>query len=121
MTGDRSNEFDIALAVMRYLITLPTGRASISVIKGGVPRHAQLTDTDRLPSPTRKGELVWEQQVRNLVSHRSTRGNAICDGYLGYEGKGILYITPAGRAFLKALELPIDVPALQPIKKSPGR
>jgi hypothetical protein len=99
--SDRSNEFDIALGVMRYLKLLPTSRASISVIKGRLPKYASLTEEDRLPSPTRKGEMVWEQQVRNLVSHRRMRGNAIYDGYLSYEGRGILSLTDAGRNFIR--------------------
>jgi len=42
------------------------------------------------PSPTRQNEAVWEQQVRNITSHKKTPGNAI------YEGK--LVAIPGGLA-----------------------
>ena len=34
------------------------------------------------PSTTRRGEAVWEQQVRNITSHKGSPGNAIHDGKL---------------------------------------
>jgi len=44
---------------------------------------------------TRSGESMWEQQVRNLVSHRTTEGNIIAEGLADYR-PGRLTITKAG-------------------------
>lgn len=55
-----------------------------------------LSDEDRKQSPTRQNEEVWEQQVRNLVSHRTTEGNIICEGLAEYQPDR-LTITEAGR------------------------
>jgi len=92
----RSNENQIAFAVMSYLDTLPNGEASIRSIKQNVPRFHALSAQDLAFSPTRRGEQVWEQQVRNIVSHRASPGNFICDGYLSRRPRH-LAITPAGR------------------------
>jgi hypothetical protein len=39
---------------------------------------------------------MWEQQVRNLVSHRTTDGNIIAEGLADYR-RGRLTIPDAGR------------------------
>ncbi len=92
----RSNENQIALAVTSYLDTLPSGEASIRAIKQNVPKFHQLSPQDLAPSPTRPNELVWEQQVRNIVSHRTSPDNFIAKGYLTRRPRR-LAITAAGR------------------------
>lgn len=96
----RSTERDIALAVLRYLYTLPSGEASIADVKQHVPSFMILTHADREQSPTRDNEQVWEQQVRNIISHRQTSGNPIHDGLLAYT-PATLRITDAGRFWVK--------------------
>jgi hypothetical protein len=97
--NDRSTETDIAVAVMRYLATLPSGEAQIAQIRRQLPKVIALSDEDREESETRAGEEVWEQQVRNIVSHRDTEGNFIAEGLLSRSPRR-LAITPAGRAWL---------------------
>jgi hypothetical protein len=43
---------------------------------------------------------MWEQQVRNLVSHRGTEGNIIAEGLATYT-RGSIIITEAGLLHLK--------------------
>ncbi len=96
----RSTEHDIALAALRYLDTVPSGEASIAEIKAHVPNFINLTPADLAQSPTRDNESVWEQQVRNIISHRGTDGNAIHDGLLSYS-PATMGITDAGRFWVK--------------------
>ncbi len=37
---------------------------------------------DLKASPTRRNEAIWEQQVRNITSHKDSPGNAIFEGKL---------------------------------------
>lgn len=91
----RTTEVQIGKAVLQILKAQATGEASIFTLKRELPAYLKLTADDRAPSPTRKGEEVWEQQVRNLVSHRNTPGNIIAEGYATYRPRW-LKITPAG-------------------------
>jgi hypothetical protein len=93
-------EQEIGQAVLRILADGPGGSATIEQLKKTLPHYVQLSEEDRKPSETRNGEEVWEQQLRNLVSHRTTEGNIICEGYAAYE-PGSLTITEAGRNYLR--------------------
>lgn len=96
----RSTEREIGLAVLRYLNTVPSGEATIADIKRHIGKNFALTAADREQSETRPNEEMWEQQVRNLVSHRTTEDNVIADGLLSYRPRR-LAITDAGRAYVK--------------------
>jgi hypothetical protein len=95
----RSTEHEIAFGVIRYLATVPSGTATIAEIKQHLPDFVSLTTADLEQSPTRNNERVWEQQVRNIVSHRQTEGNAINDGLLA-NSTGEMSLTDAGRNWL---------------------
>lgn len=96
----RSTEGEISIAVMRYLATIPNGEATTDEIKSHISNYIDFTDADSEASETRPNEMVWEQQVRNIVSHRQTEGNFINDGLLSYS-PGHMSITDAGRFWLK--------------------
>lgn len=76
-------EAEIAKAVENYLFDAG-GKASIGQIRRNLPFYITLTESDRVPSTTRPGEEMWEQQVRNIVCHRDTVGNAVNIGKLKY-------------------------------------
>lgn len=80
----RVNETDVARAVEKYLRTVPGDTATIRQIKRALPNHLTLSAEDRVQSETRPNEELWEQQVRNIVSHRNTPGNFVHDGRLIY-------------------------------------
>jgi hypothetical protein len=68
--------------------------------KKELPDYLNLSDEDRAPSETRRNEELWEQQVRNLISHRVAEGNIVAEGLAEYK-PGCLRITEAGRLHLK--------------------
>lgn len=84
MANGRVSEFDVASAVVSYLNTLPSRSATIRQIKKALPGFINLSAADRQQSDTRPNEELWEQQVRNIVSHRTTIGNFVNDGHLVY-------------------------------------
>lgn len=99
----RTTEEEFGLAVLKYLAKTPKGWSDMAGINRHLTYQFPLTAADKEPSPSRDNESVWEQQPRNLVSHRDTPGNPICDGLLIYE-PGTLEITDSGRAFVAALD-----------------
>lgn len=100
--SDRTSEQEIAVAVLRICADSPSGTASIAELKRQVPDYINLTEGDRSPSQTRNGEELWEQIVRNIVSHKDVEGNIIAEGY-AVHNNGSLQITDSGRAHLKRL------------------
>lgn len=92
----RTTEARIGDAVLRILATQPNGEASIAKLKRELPTQIPLSAEDHAPSPTRNNEEVWEQQVRNLVSHRTATGNIVAEGYATYRPRW-LKITDIGR------------------------
>lgn len=95
----KSTEREIALGVCKYLSTLPDGVATLRSIRRNLPIFIPLSAEDRAPSSTRKGEEMWEQQVRNIISHRKSQGNFIHDGYLDRMPYR-LSLTESGRAII---------------------
>ena len=93
---DRTTESEIAQAVLNYLANVPSGEASIAEIKRHLRRNFPFTAADKEQSPTRNNEVMWEQLVRNIVSHRKSDGNYINDGLLEHRPRR-LAITDAGR------------------------
>jgi hypothetical protein len=96
----RTTEGEIAEAVLRYLINVPSGEATIADIKRHLTRSFRFTEADKEQSQTRNNEVMWEQLVRNIVSHRNSDGNYIHDGLLAYRPRR-LAITDAGRNYVK--------------------
>ena len=86
----RITEAEIAEIIVGYLNEKTSGQASIQELVNEIPNRVTLSAEDLAPSPTRQNEAVWEQQVRNITSHKKTPGNAI------YEGK--LVAIPGGLA-----------------------
>jgi hypothetical protein len=96
----RSTETQVSEAVVQVLSTVAGGEATIKTLKQQLPNVLQLSDADLTPSVTRPGEALWEQQVRNIVSHRGTPGNFVHEGLLEYRPRR-LALTAAGRARLR--------------------
>jgi hypothetical protein len=78
----RITESEIADVIVKYLDEKTNGRASIQELVREIPNRIALSAEDRAPSPTRKNEAIWEQQVRNIASHKKSPGNAIYEGRL---------------------------------------
>lgn len=86
----RVTEAEVTEAAIKVLTDRATGRATIKELIEEIPSYLSLSAEDLVPSPTRPGESLWEQQVRNITSHKASPGNAI------YEGK--LIAIPGGLA-----------------------
>jgi hypothetical protein len=78
----RITETEIAEIVEAILAERPDGEASIAELVSEIPHRVRLSASDLAPSTTRPGEAMWEQQVRNITSHKASPGNAIHDGRL---------------------------------------
>ncbi len=85
----RITEAEIAAVIEKALAEFPNGEASVAELINIIPQRVKLSAADLTPSPTRKGEAVWEQQVRNITSHKKSPGNAIHDGRLVYVSGGL--------------------------------
>jgi hypothetical protein len=80
----RVSETEVAKAVEKYLSGLLGRTATIYQIKKALPNYIKLSADDREQSDTRPNEELWEQQVRNIVSHRNSPGNFVYEGNLVY-------------------------------------
>ena len=78
----RITEAEIAKVVEQILRDRPNGRAMIADLIDEIPNRVTLSREDLAKSPTRANERVWEQQVRNITSHKDSPGNAIYEGKL---------------------------------------
>lgn len=75
----RITEAEMASTV-RYILThRPNKTATYAELREIIPQHLHLTRADRTKSRTRPGEELWEQIVRNLVSHNH-------EGFVGVQG-----------------------------------
>lgn len=77
----RKTESEIAETVIAILESVRP-EMTIGELIAEIPNRITLSPEDLAPSPTRPGEAVWEQQVRNITSHKPSPGNAIHDGKL---------------------------------------
>lgn len=99
---ERVSESEVGRAVLWVLAHAPGGEATVRQLIHELPDVLELSAADCAPSPSRRGEQLWEQQVRNLVSHRETEGNVIAEGYIRYfADTRKLKITSLGRAALR--------------------
>jgi hypothetical protein len=78
----RITEYEIADIVEAILSERSGGEATIAELVQEIPKRVRLSAEDLEPSTTRPGEALWEQQVRNITSHKASPGNAIHDGRL---------------------------------------
>jgi hypothetical protein len=78
----RITESEIAEIVETILAERPNGEATIAQLVHEIPNRIALSAEDVAASPTRNKEAIWEQQVRNITSHKASPGNAIYDGRL---------------------------------------
>lgn len=91
----RLTEDDIAEGIVKVLRSFDDHEASIGEIKERLPEVLNLSKADRARSDTRPSEQVWEQLVRNIVSHRTVKGNLIQEGVIKYLSKGRLRLADA--------------------------
>lgn len=91
----RITEAEIAKIVEEILSERASGEATIKELVDEIPNRVTLSAEDLAPSPTRNNEALWEQQVRNITSHKASPGNAIYEAKLVAVSGGLRL---AGRA-----------------------
>lgn len=97
----RATETDIATCVARIANGRHNGICSFTRARNEIPDMINLSKEDMTPSPTRKGEQLWHQLIRNIRSHHTAEGNFIAEGYLESVPRVGYKITPAGKTYLK--------------------
>lgn len=63
-------EAEMAAVVKSILAHRTSKSATFAELREMIPKRARLSRVDRIKSPSRPGEEVWEQILRNLVSHK---------------------------------------------------
>jgi hypothetical protein len=101
MTGNRTGEAEMSKAVLRILASCANGEATTLQLKKQIPTEIKLTAGDCQQSDTRENEQLWEQILRNIVSHKKTEGNIIAEGFANSPSRGKLRITDVGRLHVK--------------------
>lgn len=66
----RINEAEMADVVKKILRRQPNKSATFAELRDIVPKHVKLSRADRTKSPSRPGEELWEQIIRNLIAHK---------------------------------------------------
>ena len=75
----RITEAAMADAIKAILTRRPNKSATFAELRDIVPTRVHLSRADRAKSPSRPGEELWEQIIRNLVSHKH-------EGFVGVQG-----------------------------------
>ncbi|MGO7156585.1 hypothetical protein [Rhizobium leguminosarum] len=101
---NRTTESELAEAVLSILALRKSGSGLFADLCRALPKVIPLTAEDMEESPSRPGEYLWQQRVRNITSHKGSEGNYITDGYLT-DIKGGLKITDEGRARVAAARI----------------
>lgn len=65
----RTSEKLIACAIVALLKRRPDKRATIAELRDALPTVVKFTKADREESPTRPGEALWHQRLRNIRCH----------------------------------------------------
>lgn len=92
-----TTESEISEAVLGILDQSKSGIATIRQLRDKIPSRIKLTEQDRHQSSTRPNEEIWEQRLRNIVSHKKSQGNIISLGLAQRLSRGTLAITKSGR------------------------
>lgn len=66
----RITEAEMADAVRTILARRSNKAATFKELRDLIPQRVHLSRSDRAKSPSRPGEEVWEQILRNLISHK---------------------------------------------------
>ena len=94
-----ADESDIALGVMR----IAEAHGALCTFKRAyreIPDYVQLSPDNLAESVTRRGEVMWQQLVRNIKSHDKSEGNFIAQGFLEHVPRVGYRITNEGKRYL---------------------
>lgn len=96
----RLREKEARMLALKIAASSKNLTADMQDIRAGVEKLYPLSPADRVPSPTRPAEQLWQQILRNVVSHRGSTKSIFARGLAEKVGTGIR-ITTAGLDHLK--------------------
>lgn len=99
---DRLREHEARILVLKIAAQQPSRSASTSLLKREVPKYIELSPIDRVRSPSRPREFLWQQVVGNVVSHQKTRGGPFAQGLAVRTADG-LKVTKKGLDYLNSM------------------
>jgi len=98
--NSRLSEKEARELVLKAAARNPNRTVSMQQIREGVATMYPLSRADQIRSKTRPAEQLWQQILRNVVSHRSGVNSIFAKGLAEKVGNGIR-ITNAGLSHLK--------------------
>lgn len=99
---DLLREPEARILALKIAARAPGRTASTESIKEQVPRYYPLSETDRRPSLSRRGEERWQQIVGKVISHQKTLSGLFGMGYATRTSDG-LSVTQRGIDYLKSI------------------
>ena len=102
MRANRISETELGREVLKLAHNKPSGFICYVCLKDEIENLGILGPEDQKPSETRANENVWEQQIRNLVSHKHNPGNIIHEGYAEHIPSLGFRITDSGQNYLNS-------------------
>lgn len=99
---DRLREPEARLIALKIAASYPGRRASMEQIKGKFTSYYELTTIDERLSVTRRGEKIWQQIVRNIVSHADSSSSIFSRGWATIDS-GFITVSDLGYDYLKSI------------------
>lgn len=106
----RLQEKEARVLVLKIAARQPNRFASTAFLKKEVPHHVYLSPRDRVQSPSRPNEVLWQQVVGNVISHHASKAGPFQQGLATRSGDG-LTVTDAGMAYLNNIGFNVVTPA----------
>lgn len=99
---DRLREKEARILALKIAARSTNHSATMHDIRKELPKLYPLTASDKRQSLTRKNEQLWQQIVRNVVSHENSTQSLFRRGLATRHESGIK-ATPEGLAYLKSV------------------
>jgi hypothetical protein len=100
--ADRLQESEARMLALKIAAKSKNHYATMHDIRRELPKLYPLSSSDMRKSPTRPNEQLWQQIVRNVVSHEGAATSLFRRGLAIREGPGIK-ATVAGLSYLKSV------------------
>ncbi len=96
----RISETELMIPTLQFLYRQPNGFATTSELINHLTNALNPGGPD-MEILDGRNDTYFSQKVRNMISHRDTRGNIVYDGYAVYcRARRGLRITDAGRHYI---------------------
>jgi len=100
--GDRLQESEARILALKIASLRPNKTASIEDIKTAVPDYTEFSTLDLAQSKTRPREQMWQQVVRNVISHKGSPSGLFMNGHARRTVDG-LSVTDTGMTYLNSM------------------